>query len=85
MMEAGYSLNKRGGIYKRGVAHGLLMKNKVAQLYFQFGPGTSIGFLANEARVSRDFARKVLEYLNVLPRLNPRHRKRIGKGRGISS
>ena len=84
-MEVKYSVNKRGGIYKRGAAYGLDKKIYVAQLYFRFGPGTSIRFLAKNARVSQDFARRVLEDLNALPRLIPRHRKRVGKGRGAAS
>jgi hypothetical protein len=74
-MDMGYSMNKRGGYYKIGVAYGLDKKMSVAMLYFGTEPRPSIRSLAIGAKVSRGFARTVLEDLNVLPKLNRRKRR----------
>lgn len=85
-IKSGYSLNKKGGFYRNGVAKTLEEKAAIARTYVAMKerePRTSIGDLAKAVKISKNLASKIVKELNngrlLDPKDNPQHRAR-GKG-----
>jgi hypothetical protein len=88
IVASGYRINARGGAYRVGVARSLGDKAAVAAAYLELrarDPSASMRAVALTARVSNNFAKKVVDEVNAGKLVGPKTAAERGCKRGIGS